>query len=211
MKKDILLIGGGGHCNSCIDVIEQVNRFNIVGIIDQKEKIGQKVMGYEIIGTDDDLPELSKSIKNSLITIGQINSVTIRIEISNLLKKLNFDLPVIISPRAHVSKHSVIGEGTIIMHDVLINSNVQVGTNCIINSKVLIEHDSVIKNNCHISTGSIVNGTCTIGNNCFIGSGSVISNNCNINNDVILSLGSVVKKNIKLPGVYAGNPVRKFK
>ena len=37
MKK-IILIGGGGHALSCIDVIEQENKFKIVGIVDSKEK-----------------------------------------------------------------------------------------------------------------------------------------------------------------------------
>ena len=31
--KDIILIGGGGHCEAVIDVLEQQGRFNIIGII----------------------------------------------------------------------------------------------------------------------------------------------------------------------------------
>jgi len=33
MKEQIILIGGGGHCKSCIDVIEQKGRFAIAGTI----------------------------------------------------------------------------------------------------------------------------------------------------------------------------------
>ena len=29
--RDIILIGGGGHCKSCIDVIEMTNKYNIIG------------------------------------------------------------------------------------------------------------------------------------------------------------------------------------
>ncbi len=32
-KKQIILIGGGGHCKSCIDVIESENKYNILEII----------------------------------------------------------------------------------------------------------------------------------------------------------------------------------
>ena len=39
-KKQIILIGGGGHCKSCIDVIESTNEFSIAGIVDTKDKIG---------------------------------------------------------------------------------------------------------------------------------------------------------------------------
>jgi len=32
--KPIILIGGGGHCLSCIDVIEQTGLYQIIGILD---------------------------------------------------------------------------------------------------------------------------------------------------------------------------------
>ena len=37
MRK-IILIGGGGHALSCIDVIEHEKKFKIVGIVDDKLK-----------------------------------------------------------------------------------------------------------------------------------------------------------------------------
>ena len=38
--KEIILIGGGGHCKSVIDVIEQEGQFKIVGIVDRPELLG---------------------------------------------------------------------------------------------------------------------------------------------------------------------------
>ena len=38
MKK-IILIGAGGHCKSCIDVIEIQKKFKILGLVDNKKKI----------------------------------------------------------------------------------------------------------------------------------------------------------------------------
>ena len=38
MKKNIILIGGGGHCKSCIDVIEAEDKFEIAGIVDNDTK-----------------------------------------------------------------------------------------------------------------------------------------------------------------------------
>ena len=94
----------------------------------------------------------------------------------NQLKSLNFKLPIIKSPRSYVSNKSKIGEGTIIMHDVIVNANSIIGKNCIINNKSLVEHDVEVGDNCHISTGSIINGNCIVGDNTFIGSGSTIVN-----------------------------------
>lgn len=170
MKEKILLIGGGGHCRSVIDVIELEGKYEIAGIIDKKELIGQKVLGYSIIGSDDDLSELFKKYKYALVTVGHIRSNELRVKLFNLLEKIGYHLPIITSPLAYVSKHSFIGEGSIIMHHALINANAKVGKNCIINTKALIEHDAVIEDNCHISTATVINGGVVIKQNSFIGS-----------------------------------------
>ena len=52
---NLILIGGGDYCKSCIDVVEQDGTFQIVGIVNMPEKLHQKVLGYEVIATDDDL------------------------------------------------------------------------------------------------------------------------------------------------------------
>ncbi|MEA3315601.1 MAG: acetyltransferase [Campylobacterota bacterium] len=174
-------MGGGGHCKSCIDVIEQENRYKIVGIVDKKELIGQKVLGYKIIACDDDLPNLFKIYKNALITIGQIKSNNLRVKIFNNLKSIGYNLPTIISPFAYVSKHSFIDEGTIIMHNSMINADVRIGKNCIINTKALLEHDVKVEDNCHISTASVINGGTIIKANNFIGSNSVTKENIEVN------------------------------
>ena len=158
MKEKIILIGGGGHCKSCIDVIEQEGRFQIVGIVDVPEKLHQKILDIEIIATDDDLPGLVNEYENFLITLGQIKSPEKRIRLFEKVKELGGKLPVIISPFAYVSRHAGIEEGTIVMHYALVNAGAKVGKNCIINTKALIEHDAWIGDHCHIATGAVING-----------------------------------------------------
>ena len=193
MKPQILLIGGGGHCRSVIDVIEMEGSFMIAGIIDQKEFIGQKVLGYDVIGCDDDLEKLFESFKYAVVTVGQIKSPDLRIKLFHHLESIGFETPSIVSPRAYLSAHATVENGTIVMHDALINSNAVVGKNCIINSKVLIEHDSVIGDHCHISTGAIVNGGTVVGQGTFFGSNAVSKEYAAIVQRSFIKAGSVVK------------------
>lgn len=168
--EEIILIGGGGHCKSIIDVIEQQAKYQIAGIIDKKELIGTEVLGYKIIATDEDLPSLQKQFPHAIITIGQIKSNTARVNLFETLEKLGFNMPIIISPLAYVSRHASVGEGTVVMHGAIVNPHAKIGKNCIINSKALIEHDAVVENSCHISTGAIVNGGVVVKENTFFGS-----------------------------------------
>jgi len=152
LKKEIILIGGGGHCKACIDVIERGGDYRVAGIVDVPGKRNQKLLGYEIIASDSDLPEISKSYDNFLITVGHIESPQKRIELYDVLKKLGVNLPVIQSPLAYVSKSARVGNGSIIMHQALVNAAAIIGQNCIVNTKALIEHDVVIEDHCHVAT-----------------------------------------------------------
>lgn len=210
MRQKIILIGGGGHCKSCIDVIEAEGKYTIAGIIDREENLHKKVLSYEIIGTDQELPHIIKEYKNFLITIGQVKNAERRIEIYNILMRNNANVPSIISPFAYVSKYARIGRGTIVLHHAVINTNAIIGENCIINTGAIIEHDCFIGNHCHISTGSLINGECTIKNNTFIGSNSVLLNGTTIGESIVLGAGSTVVDSINKSGIYAGNPLKRI-
>lgn len=201
-KFELLLIGAGGHCRSCIDVIEQEGRFHIAGIVDKAEaevktEVEAEVLGYPVIGTDDDLPELRKKYQYALVTVGQIKSPDVRIRLYQRLVELDFELPAIISPLAYVSKHASIGQGTIIMHHALVNAGAKVGDNCIINTKALIEHDTIIEDHCHIATGAVVNGGVVVGRGSFVGSNSVSLESVTIGKNCVIGGGARVLKNLE--------------
>lgn len=172
--RKIYLVGAGGHCNACIDVIESTGEFTIAGIFDVAEKVGTTVCGIQVVGTDSDIKNYVKPENSFLITIGQIKSPELRKSLYARLKNLNADFATVVSPRAYVSRRASLGEGTIVMHDALVNANAHIGFNCIINTKALIEHDSVIEPHCHISTAAVVNGGCKVGEGTFVGSNSVL-------------------------------------
>ncbi|OQY98966.1 MAG: acetyltransferase [Candidatus Brocadia sp. UTAMX2] len=208
--EEIVLIGGGGHCKACIEVIEAAGKFRIAGIIDIKEKAGTKIFGYEIFGSDEGLPKFVKDYRNFLITLGHIKDPGKRIEKYDYLKERGAIFPVIVSPDAHVSKYASIADGTIIMHKACIGANVKIGENCIVNTGAIVEHDAVIEKHCHISTGAIVNGECVIGEGTFIGSNSVLANNITIAGKSTIGAGSVVVKSLSRSGTYAGNPGKRI-
>lgn len=173
-KTEIILLGAGGHCRSCIDVIEAEGRFKVAGIVDRIEGGSfVSVLGYPVLGTDADLPELRKRYVFAFVTVGQIRTSAVRRRLFDQLKQLGYELPTITSPHAYVSDHAQVGAGSIVMHHALVNAGASVGENCIINTKALIEHDVQIGVDCHISTGAVVNGGVNVGSGTFLGSNSV--------------------------------------
>lgn len=190
----LIVVGAGGHCRSCIDVITLEGRYAVAGIVGRQEELGKQVLGHVVSHVDDDLPGLVAHGHSFLITIGQIGAPGRRRELFERMKSLGAVFATIISPRSYVSSHANVGEGTIVMHHALINAAASVGANCIINSKSLVEHDAVVGDHVHVATTAVVNGGAVIGEGSFIGSGAVLKEL------VALPPGSFIKAN----AIYKG-------
>lgn len=202
--KPLVLLGGGGHCKSVIEVAESAG-YSILGVLDMPEDVEKEILSTKVIGTDDDIPFYVDKAE-FVITVGFIKNPATRIKLYNRIKEVDGKLATIIASTAYVSKYATIGEGTVIMHNAFVNAGAKVGNNVIINTCCNIEHDAVIGDHCHISTGTMINGECKVGHRCFVGSQSVLANGITIGDDIIVGAGSLVRKSIIEKGAYTGNP-----
>ena len=192
MSDPLLLIGCGGHVRSLIDVVESSSRWHVLGLVGLPEQVGEEVLGYPVLGCDEDLPPLRQQCTNVLLAVGQIGFSTQRQRLVAKLEGLNLLMPVVISGRAHVSHHAQLGSGCSVGQGVIVNTGAKVGDYSILNSNALIEHDAVLGNYCHISTGALVNGGTTFGSNSFIGSGVVLRDGLNLPPRTVISAGKRV-------------------
>ena len=208
-QRHLILVGGGGHCKSVIDVAESAG-YHILGVLDIPEEVGKSVLDCKVIGTDDDIPQYVDKAE-FVITVGFIKNPAIRMRLYNKIKEAGGRLATIIASTAHVSRYAIIGEGTVILHQAVVNAGVHIGVNCIINTFCNIEHDAHVGAQSHISTGAMVNGDCNVGERVFIGSQSVLANGISVGDDIIVGAGSLVRKSITNTGVYSGNPAIMYK
>ncbi len=193
-QETILLLGAGGHARACIDVIEQEGRFQVAGLVGLPEEVGREVLGYPVLGSDDDLPALLGQYSAGIVVIGQIKTPVPRMTQFAHLRAYGLCVPVMVSPRAYVSRHASVGDGSFVLHGAVINASASVGENCIVNSLSLIEHDVLIEDHCHIATGARINSGVRIGEGSFIGSGSLIRQGVAIGRNCIIGMGQVVLK-----------------
>jgi sugar O-acyltransferase (sialic acid O-acetyltransferase NeuD family) len=195
-KSEVILVGAGGHASSCIEIIEEENKHKIIGLIGMPHEVGNKLLGYEVIGTDEDPKLLLKYTDKLILGIGQIKSPTPRIVITNKFINYGFKFLTVISPSSRISKNANIGTGTVIMQNSTINAGTLIGDYSIINTGAIIEHNSRIGNFTHISTGVILNGNTSIGNKTFIGSGTIVKEQTTIGNQCIVGMGVQVRHDL---------------
>lgn len=194
-KPKLILIGAGGHAHACIEVIEQHGGYEICGLVGMPEEMHSKHLGYEVIATDGDLPRLVKDYPYACITVGQIQTPSHRMRLYQQAIEIGFQLPAIIAPSAHVSRHATVGAGSIVMHSAIVNAGARIGNNCIINTRALLEHDVEVEDHCHISTGVILNGDVKIGIGSFVGSGSIIREGLTLGQHCVMGMGLAVRHN----------------
>lgn len=208
-QKNLILVGGGGHCKSVIDVAESAG-YNILGILDRPDEVGKSVLGYKVIGTDDDIP-LFVDKAEFVVTVGQIKSPSLRKIVVERVKQARGQLATIIAPDAYVSKYASVGEGSVIMHRSFLNADAKVGKNVIINTLTNLDHEVTVDDFCHLSTGVMICGNVHIGKDVFIGSQSVVNQGMTIADNTIIGSLTCVNRSITESGTYVGSPAKRIK
>jgi sugar O-acyltransferase (sialic acid O-acetyltransferase NeuD family) len=188
----LLMLGAGGHARACIEVVEQDGRFTIGGLLGAPTEVGTSVLGYPVLGADQDVATLAGGYMDALVTVGQIKTATVRVRLFETILRLGLNAPTIVSPRAYVSRHASLGRGTIVMHGAVVNAGAVIGENCIVNSLSLVEHDVVVGDHCHVATGALINGGVRMGSGTFIGSGATVRQELAIGARCVVGMGQRV-------------------
>lgn len=194
--EPLVLIGGGGHCRSCLEVIRAQGRYQVAGIVDRPAKLHQRVDGCEIFATDDDLERLAREYPWFLITVGQVKTPEPRRRLFERVTALGGRLATVVSPLAWVSSRARLGPGTVVMHHGLVNTGARVGRNCIINSKALVEHDAVIGDHCHLATAAVVNGGARIGAGVLVGTNAAVCQGVVVGEGQLVPGGCLVRRDM---------------
>jgi len=194
---DIVLIGSGGICRACIDVLQLTGVYKIAGIVDPTATMGEEVLGVPVIGRDEDLARFSKlGLRNVINTVGLMYNHETRTEIFHGIRKLGFNTPNIVHPSAVVEKSSTMGVGNIIFANATVGSAVRIKDNCLINSGAIVSHDCILGDNVHVTPGAMIAGYVSIGNDTLIGMGCTIYYRLNIGNGVTIYNGVRVNRDV---------------
>jgi sugar O-acyltransferase (sialic acid O-acetyltransferase NeuD family) len=212
MNKKILLIGGGGHCKVVLDMLLSSGEYEIAGIIDIRERFGDRIFGVPVNGSDPDLPRFfKKGVKHCFISVGSVGDTRLRVKLYDLARKSGFTLPNLVSPHALVSSRALLGEGNFIGPGVTVNAGSKIGNNCILNTGVIVEHDCKIGDFVHLSPGSVLSGGVSIGSHSHIGTGSIVIQGVKIGERTVIGAGSVVTGDIRKGVIAYGNPCKEKK
>ena len=209
-KKNVVIIGAGGHGKVIADIIIKSGD-NLLGFLDDNIEKGTVVIkntSHVVIGKIEECIKISEENPDVCFIIGIGNNQT-RKDIADQYKDIKYYTAIHSSSQVAIDVD--IGEGTTIMANACINTSAKIGRHCIINTASIVEHDNQIGDYVHLSPNVTCCGTVTIGELTHIGAGATIKNNINITDECIIGAGAVVVKDIQEKGIYVGVPAKKMK
>lgn len=205
----ILIIGAGGHSKVIVDIIQNEQKYEIAGFIDNNLPIGHEVLGYKVLGKKEEINTLinKHEIFGGVIAIGD-NFIR-----SNIKKKITqlcneFKFINCIHPKSSIAFNVVMGEGNVVMAGAVINTSSEISNHCIFNTNCSIDHDNKIANFASIAPNAVTGGNVEVGEFSAIGIGATVKHNVSIGYNCIIGGGSLVNKDAKSNSVYYGIPAK---
>ena len=185
MKEKLLLVGAGGFGRIAM---EHAVREYDCAFVDDSYPAKKEVCGIPLVGKISDLPALFGAYKKLIVVLG---NTQLREQIYQQAQQIGYEFPTIIATTAYISPFASIGNGCVILNNVVVQNAAQVGNGVLLNPGVEIHHDSVVGDNTLIYSNSVVRTYARIGKRVQIGSTVSISVNATVADDEIIPDGTV--------------------
>lgn len=203
----IVIVGSSGHAKVVIDVVEHEGKYRIAGLLDRYRTPGEETLGYQVLGREEDLPNLMVTHRLSGVIVA-IGDNFLRSMVAARVGDVCPSLPFVsaIHPKALIAKQVVIGQGTVIMGGVVVNPCCAIGRSCILNTNSSLDHDSVMEDFSSLAPRAATGGNCRIGSHSAISIGAVLSYGVHIGDHSVIGAGSTVLKDLGSFRVAYGTP-----
>jgi len=204
MNKKIVLIGGGAHSISIINLIRRnFSNFKILGYTDlKKSKLDIKYLGK------DELIFKKYNKKDILLVMSIGVDIKVRAKVFNLFKKKGYKFLTIIDKTSVLASNAKIYEGSVIFPNSSVGPEAVIGKNVVLHTNSVVEHNSIVCENSYVGPSAVVCGNSKVGKNCLVGANSCIIEFIKLPQNSILGASGLLNKNYKKNKRFKGVPAK---
>lgn len=200
---DYVVIGGGGHALSVVDVLRR-NGLSVAAIVDPyssethkfglpvshgvEEFVGQDQFAY-VIGLGDNWKRL-KVLESVMDLVGVAR------------------VPPIVSQGARVSTSADLAPGVVAMDGSHIGPNCSLGRGALVNTHAVVEHGTSLLDGSSVAPATTTGGNCHIGLRSALGIGATLRHGVRVGDDTIVGSASYVHSDLPDRVVAFGSPAR---
>jgi sugar O-acyltransferase (sialic acid O-acetyltransferase NeuD family) len=201
----VLVVGAGGHGRVVADVILEAGLATELAFVDDRFPALSHSGPWPVVGTNAELPGLRDRYDAFALGIGSWKA---RSHVWQTLDGLGVRTLTAVHPRATVSRHAQLGEGTVVCAGAAVVIGAELGRGCIVNTGATVDHDCRLEDWVHVCPGAHLSGDVHVGQGSWIGAGSVVRQGIRIGEGVTIGVGAACVSDMP-PGVVAvGVPAR---
>ena len=204
------LLGVNPICRLAIAILQHERRYDrIVLFDDDPAKLGQRLQGYEVVGTSDDVEPAARQ--------GKLDTIVICIGSKHLEHKKHLferyrtsgvDFARVVHPAAIVDESAVVGPGSVLGPSVVVGVGATVEEDVVIWSGAVLEHDSVIGSHSYIGPNASLSGFVRVGECTLVGTGAVVLPEVRIGARCVVGAGAVVTRDVRDCATVVGVPAQ---
>lgn len=171
MEKRLLIVGAGGHGRCCLDIAREQGTYTEICFLDDAF-VGKTVNDAYVI---DEIAHLEKYINESTAIFVAIGNNEVRKQLMEKVERYGGKTTSLISRDSHISTYATIEDGSVIFPGTVIEANAVLGKGSIVAANTIINHDAMVEDYCLVNSGSIVRPNVRVGTLSKIGCGCIIS------------------------------------
>ena len=205
IKKRLLIVGAGGHGRVVAEAATGNGQWHEILFVDDKFPELTRINHWPVIGKITDLKNIFEKGLHLIVAIGEN---TMRLRLQETGKGIGYEIGVVIHPTAQLSDNSMIGEGSVVLANCIVNTGTSIGRGVILNSASTVDHDNLIGDGVHLSPGVHLGGNVSIGSLSWIGIAATVVHGCTIGENVVAGAGAVVIDNVSDATTVVGVPAK---
>lgn len=208
-RPNILLFGAGGHAHVVLDTLLAEGRTQVVGIVDHRLAIGEKIFGIPVLGHDADLGNIIQEyqIAGFIVAVGDNWR---RAQLTQAIRQRFPELQPMttVHPSACVSRYARLAAGTTVLPGAIVNAGAEIGPGCILNTHCSVDHDCRLGAFVSVAPHACLGGNVAVGDYTAICLGAHVIHGICIGQGVVIGAGAVVLENLPDRVVAYGVPAR---
>ncbi len=205
----VAVLGGSGHGAVIADAIEKAGALNLLGFLDGRLVVGEKVSGCEVLGHIEDIPTLMRrqNLGGLVVGIGD-NWIRARLVAAVRAVAPQVRFPNVFHPSAVVAGRVAWGEGNVVLAGCVVNCGSTVGDFCILNTGCSIDHDCRLGDYVSVAPQACAGGNVEIGDYSALCLGARVIHQIRIGAHSVIGAGSTVMDHVPSRVTAYGTPAR---
>lgn len=206
---ELLLIGATGLAREVMAAVRGTDQFDLLGLLDDDPaRTGTVLDGAHVLGRIEDVVRYP-----SAWIVVCTSSGTIRSDIVRRFAALEVSpdrFATIIHRSASVPEGCSVGEGSVVLANVVMTAGVTLGSHVVAMPQVTLTHGATVEDYGTLAAGAILGESVVVGRAAYIGMNVSVRQNVRIGDQAVIAMGAAVVSDVPDRQTWAGVPARQI-